>query len=353
MLHDAFGLIGRIVDATLRIDRVAGAGGFSVVYRAFHIGLREWMAVKCLHMPGGLSTSTERRIAERFSAEGMLQGRLAHRGIARTLGAGATRATTNLRFVPFVVLEWLDGRTLSEEIRQRADQRLPPFTLLELVDLLDGAIDGLAHAHTLGVVHRDVKPRNLFVLDEPRSSFFRTKLIDFGAVKLIRDHALGVGVPSSGGGAMALSLPYAAPEQFDRAVGAMGPWTDVYSLALTLLEGILGRRVVHADHYQAFGAAALDQARRPTPRSLGLQCSEEVEEVFRKAVAVAPDERWGDAGVFWGTLKHVLRGVNAGDLGRRESRIEPPPDTLDTRWVDTVPATPYVEGALARRAEGR
>ena len=217
MAHDTFGLVGRILDGALRIDRVAAAGGFSVVYRAFHLGLREPFAVKCLHVPAGLSGAGERVVMERFALEGRLQGKLAHRGIARNFGVSSTTAPADGRLVPFVLLEWLEGRSLADDIAGRAggSRTLP---LPDVVDLLDGAVDGLAYAHTLGAAHRDIKPRNLFVLAQPQSPSYRTKLIDFGAAKLFDDGALHAGpAPSSAEGGTTLSLPYAAPEQFDRS----------------------------------------------------------------------------------------------------------------------------------------
>jgi eukaryotic-like serine/threonine-protein kinase len=307
MAHDTFGLIGRILDGALRIDRVAAAGGFSVVYRAFHLGLREPFAIKCLHVPAGLSGASESVVMERFALEGRLQNRLAHRGIARTFGVGSTTAPSDGHVVPFVVLEWLEGRSLADEIARCANGPRT-LSLSEVVELLDGAVDGLAYAHTLGVAHRDIKPRNLFVLARPQSPSYRTKLIDFGAAKLFDDRALRAGpAPSSAHGGTTLSLPYAAPEQFDRSMGAIGPWTDVYSLALAVLETATGRRVVHADHYVEYGRIALDPVRRPTPHAVGLSCSDAIEQVFRKAVAVDPRARWADAGVFWGAIKDALR----------------------------------------------
>jgi eukaryotic-like serine/threonine-protein kinase len=317
MAHDTFGLIGRILDGALRIDRVAAAGGFSVVYRGFHLGLREPFAIKCLQVPAGLSGPAERVVMERFALEGRLQIKLAHRGIARTFGVGSTTAPTDGRLVPFVLLEWLEGRSLADEIAARGSKGLPAHSLSEVVELLDGAVEGLAHAHTLGAAHRDVKPRNLIVLAQPQSPSYRAKLIDFGAAKLFDDRALHVGpAPSSARGGTTLSLPYAAPEQFDPSLGAIGPWTDVYSLAITVLETATGRRVVRGEHYVDYGNIALDPVRRPTPQSLDLPCNEAVEEVFRKAVAVDPEDRWADAGVFWGAIKNALRESEVVEVRR-------------------------------------
>jgi serine/threonine protein kinase len=327
---DPFGLSGRVLDGLIRVDHVAAFGGFSVVYRGFHLGLRETFAVKCLRMPPGLDRDTERLVLERFAMEGRLLYKLAHRGITRMFGVGATRASTNQRLVPFTVLEWLDGQTLAEHVRDRARAGATPMLLPEVVALLDGAVDGLAYAHTLGVAHRDVKPRNIFVLAQPPSAAYRTKLMDFGIAKVLDDRVLRVGdVPVSVGSPM-LSPPYAAPEQFERAIGDTGPWTDVYALAIATLEAATGRRVLQTHHPGEYAARALGPVERLAPSALGLRWPQAVEQVFLKALSVEPRERWADAGVFWGALKHAMR---AND--RTTMRITPPPPSSSDGPADS------------------
>jgi len=315
--HDPFGLLGVVVDGLIRVDELAAFGGFSVVYRGFHLGLREPFAVKCLRIPPGLDHGTERLVLERFALEGRLQYKLAHRGIARMFGVGATRARSDERLVPFTVLEWLEGRTMAEQIDDRTRSGAAPLSLPEVVRLLDGAVDGLAYAHLLGVAHRDVKPRNVFVLANPLSAAYRTKLLDFGIAKVLDDRVLRVGpAPVSEVGSALMSPPYAAPEQLDAALGDIGPWTDVYGLALATLEAATGRRVHQSRHPREHVARALDVVRRLVP-SAGPRWPEPVEQVFCKALSVNPRERWPDAGVFWGALKHAMSSADAHSVDPR------------------------------------
>ena len=140
---------------------------------------------------------------------------------------------------------------------------------------------------------------------------YRTKLLDFGIAKLLDDRALCVGpAPVSEVGSTIMSPPYAAPEQVDPAIGAIGPWTDVYGLALATLEAATGRRIPHIRHPREHSARALDVVRRLVPTVVGLRWPGPVEQVLLKAVSVDPGQRWADAGIFWGALKHALQGVS-------------------------------------------
>jgi len=333
--HDPFGLLGVVVDGLIRVDGVAALGGFSVVYRGFHLGLREPFAVKCLRIPPGLDRTTERLVLERFAMEGRLQYKLAHRGIARMFGVGATRARGDERLVPFTVLEWLEGQTLADLIDERARCGAAPLPLPEVVRLLDGAVDGLAYAHLLGVAHRDIKPRNIFVLASPMSVAYRTKLLDFGIAKILDDRVLRVGpAPVSEVGSALMSPPYAAPEQLEPAIGAIGPWTDVYGLALATLEAATGRRIHQSRHPLEHMARALDVVRRLVP-SAGPRWPEPVEQVFCKALSVSPQERWPDASVFWGALKHAMYWTADGDYPVPASGVESK-ETLSDRTAAPV-----------------
>ncbi len=332
----SIGLLGRIVDGMYRIDEVAAHGGFSVVYRAWHLGLQEPFAVKCLVVPPNIGEVAERVVTARFWREGLVLYKVAHRGNLRMYGSGSTRAAPTGAIAPYLVFEWLDGRTLADEIHPKGGT-CTSRPLPKAIELLDGAVEGLAHAHMRGVVHRDVKPRNVMCLAYPESLGFQTKLLDFGVAKVIDESGLEVGPqPTTARGVVTLSMPYSAPEQFDPTIGGIGPWTDVYSLALTLLEATAGKRVIRADDPPAYAARALDPRRRPMPWTVGVMCGDTVNEVFARALTVDPSRRWADAGVFWGALKHALASDAARD---EETTAIPVPLSSESHAVgepDTV-----------------
>jgi hypothetical protein len=146
---------------------------------------------------------------------------------------------------------------------------------------------------------------------------------------------------------------YGAPEQFDDRVGVIGAWTDVYALALVVLEAMTDRCVVEGEHLGEFAMRALDKVNRPTPRALGVAVGDEVEAVLTRATSLNPEERPQDAGEFWGMLKHALRVDGEAGVpvhaARRESE-RPPPVTL--RMEEQVPggnASPAIELARGSR----
>jgi hypothetical protein len=160
-----------------------------------------------------------------------------------------------------------------------------------------------------------VKPGNLF-LTRTREGV-RMKVLDFGLAKILSDEAIGIR-PSveTGVGVHFCSPSYGAPEQFTAQMGKIGPWTDVYSLAMVLLEVMIGEKVRPAGTLAEGLLKAIDKSTgSPTASSLGLRLPRAVEEVLARAVAQDPTERPHDVGVFWTLLKAAASGGPKGDLG--------------------------------------
>ncbi len=201
-----------------------------------------------------------------------------------------------------------------------------------------------------GVVHRDLNPGNLFLART--GAGIKLKVLDFGVAKILSDSALAMGPSARTLGNVRMFAPAdGAPEQFDDRVGVIGAWTDVYALALVVLEAMTDRSVVEGEHLGEFAMRALDKVNRPTPRALGVAVGDEVEAILTRATSLNPADRPQDAGEFWGMLKHALRvDGEPGQVvhaSRRESE-RPPPVTL--RMEEQVPggnASPVIEVARA------
>jgi eukaryotic-like serine/threonine-protein kinase len=306
---DALGLVGTTVDQ-VRFDACVDMGGFGLIYRGHHLGLGETVAIKCLRIAAMQKTNEELReaLAGRFRDETKLLYRLSQGNldIVRCIGSGTLVAPRTKEYTPYMVLEWLEGSTLSVELKERRQQGLAGRTLEAAVALLDPAAGGLAYAHAHDVVHRDVKPGNLF-LTETREGV-RMKVLDFGLAKILSDESIGVR-PSveTGIGVHFCSPSYGAPEQFSARAGKIGPWTDVYSLTLVLLEIMTGDKVRHATSLADGLLKALDaKTGSPSASSLGLRLPKAVEELLERAVAQDPNERPRDVGVFWAALKNAI-----------------------------------------------
>lgn len=306
MSGDPFGVIGSVIDGQFRVDSWIGEGGFSVVYKGFHLGLQEPIAIKCLKLPQSLAREVIEQFQNRFRDESRIAYRLSQGNlhIVRSITSGSTTSPSG-QVIPYMVLEWLDGITLSQDYKQRRDSHQTGRKLDEIVQMFAPAAEALAYAHAHGVVHRDVKPGNLF-LAQTREGY-RMKVLDFGMAKILSDGNLGIApLAQSTGSLVVFSAPYAAPEQFDPKIGSIGTWTDVYSLALVLLEAMRDQRVRNVDSVAECLMQAVDPAQAPTPTRLGLHVSSALDEVFARALAVNPRERAQDVGEFWGQLRNAM-----------------------------------------------
>jgi serine/threonine-protein kinase len=330
---DALGLVGTVIDQ-IRFDACVDAGGFGLIYRGFHEGLSENVAIKCLRIAAIQRTDEAMReaLAGRFRDETKLLYRLSQGNldIVRCISSGSVVAPKTKEYTPYMVLEWLDGCTLSTELRERRERMLGPRSLGEAVKLLDSAASAIAYAHSHDVVHRDVKPGNLF-LTRTREGV-RMKVLDFGLAKIISDEAIGIR-PSveTGIGVHFCSPSYGAPEQYSGQVGKIGPATDVYSLCLVLYEIMLGVKVRPAGSLAEGLIKALNPTTgSPSASSLGLALAPAVEALLQRALAQNPLERPRDAGVFWGELKEAMKSGPAMQRARdaavlREAAARPSP----------------------------
>jgi eukaryotic-like serine/threonine-protein kinase len=236
-------LVGSLVLNRFLIERRIGSGGFGVVYEAWDGRLERTVAVKAIESRG----EARRRVMR----EAQAAARLNHPGIVTLYEMGEEDGNALL------VTEMVEGDTLA---RLSSDGRLSDREIGEIGADLCEALD---HAHSRGVVHRDVKPQNVLVGDAEEH---RAKLMDFGIARLADGAAL------TAPGDVVGTLAYMSPEQAEG--GPVGPEADVYSLALTLYECWSGenpnRRATPAATARAIGARprALRRLRPDLPRDL-------------------------------------------------------------------------------------
>ncbi len=341
---DPFGLVGQLLDGQYRVDALVGEGGFSAVYRGTHVGLGEPIAIKCLKLSTALAQAlavTEERASQgpttpvmntvlvdsfvkRFRDEGRILYKLSqgNLNVVRCLASGTTLAPATGALVPYLVLEWLEGQSLEAELEARRAGR----SLAETVDLLTPAFDAIAYAHSMGVVHRDLSAGNIF-LAKQRDGGTRAKVLDFGVAKVMTDD-LEIGPRTQTLAQIRIYSPaYAAPEQFDAALGPPGPYTDVYSLALVAVEVLTGRGVRTGDTLGEVMQVALDPNAPRTPRALGVNVSDAVEQVFARALSLDPKSRQKDASELFRELRGSTLSRVAMDLGDTARQPERPPAT--------------------------
>ncbi len=214
--------IGARVGDNYRIRELIGEGGQAEVYRAEDLSGGPDVAIKILRE----THASDAGFRERFSREAKILADLKSPASLRVFGE---YFLTDGR--PALVSELLVGRSLGSqlELLTKAGQHLPPAGVLAIMDSVSEALD---EAHGVGVIHRDLKPDNLFLLNEQREGT-RVKLLDFGFAKFLKMSAL------TAQGAIAGSPRYIAPEAW-RGERDLTPGFDVYSLGAVVYHCLVG-----------------------------------------------------------------------------------------------------------------
>ena len=308
---DPFGWVGATVDGKYRVDEVVGHGGFGIVYRAHHLGFEEKVDLKCLKLPKELQGGDRDRFRDSLVAEGrlLLQLSRATTGVVQALDVGAVVSPSKI-WTPYLVLEWLEGTPLDRDLLQRRERNDGGRSLGEAIELLDGAVRALGVAHGMGIAHRDIKPANLFLVEVAGKRTI--KVLDFGIAKVLAESdSVTRAFEQTGGTVAAFTARYGAPEQFSRRFGATGPWTDVFALALVLVEVVLGTPALEGTDAAQLFVAASDKLIRPTLRGRGFDPGDAVEAVLATALSVDPRERYPNATAFWDALTAAARNEPA------------------------------------------
>lgn len=271
--------------AGYRIERLIGEGGFGQVWRATRDGAL--VAIKILHLE--LIRSHDAIV--RFERELAATERLNHRHVVRALDHGTLEDGR-----PYLVLEYVDGPSLRDVIHERGS--LPPT---EMLAILEPLCEALGAAHTLGLVHRDVKASNVILGHDTQG--MRPVLLDFGLVKLLDQD--GPGLTSS---RSMLGTPAAmAPEQMrGQPVDAR---TDVYALGLLAYHMLTGA--------PAFGAPGVVQSylqiHGPRPRpSSKVDVDPAIDEPIARALAPDPKQRFATTLEMLEALRAVIRPAQDG-----------------------------------------
>ncbi len=234
--------------------------------------------------------------ASRLAREAHTLASLRHPNLVPVLDTGMTADGR-----PFLIMPRLVGETLRDRLDR--EHRLAPEVAC---DLLAGALDGLAAAHAVGVVHRDVKPANLFLVRE--HGLERTVVLDFGIAKVTE---LPMD-PSTG--AQVIGTPrYLAPEQL-LAAGVDGR-TDVYAAGVVLFEMLAGRGPFEAADPLAIMRAHLEDDPLPIARFAAVPPA--LEHAVARALAKPPEARWPTARAFAAALRRMgARGAPGLAAGR-------------------------------------
>lgn len=291
-----------------RFTRQLGAGAMGAVFEAVDVMVDRRVAIKMLHT----EIARQPELIERFRIEAATLARLNHPCTA-TLYSFFREGEDY-----YMVMEFVPGETL-DDIIQRSG-RLPVETG---ISILQQVLQGLAHAHGLGILHRDIKPANIMISGDGHA-----KVTDFGIARVLGSAHL------TRRGNVIGTLEYLPPERIRWEEGDVR--SDLYSTGVVLFETLTGRTPFSGDTDQALLRAHLEQ-QPPTLRSMGLDCDEALEAVVRRAMEKRPEARFQSAQEFSDALAavpvHQMKPTRLAAPPVPETRLAALPEPAANRKV--------------------
>ncbi len=266
---------GAVVAGKYRVERTLAEGGMGVVVLARHIHLQQSVALKFLRGDVG----TEWDALARFRGEAKAVAQLRSEHVAHVLDAGVTDDG-----VPYMVMEYLEGRSLARKLQLEG-----PLEVSTAVEYVIQACEGLAEAHARGIVHRDIKPYNLFLVEDA-PGWGCVKIIDFGISKFAFSDT-----PNIVTGVIIGSPCYMSPEQL-RSTASADHRSDLWSLGATLHELLAGKAAFDASQTLPELVTAILERPAPALSALRPAVPEELAAVVAKCLAKDRDARFQSAG---------------------------------------------------------
>ena len=279
-----------------KIVELIGEGGMGAVYAARHPVLGREVAVKVLSR----KFCDEEDFLARFRQEALAANRVGHEVIVEATDFGELPDGRS-----YYVMDRLQGESLGVMMDRRG-----AIPLAETAELILPVMDALQAAHESGVIHRDLKPDNIF-LQKGRKGRIQPKLLDFGLAKMLEVDHTGTNVTTQTG--LLLGTPlYMPPEQFSGKPETLGPWTDVYALAGVIYH-MLAARPPYDEH--GFADLLMQHMQAPIPsicdRKAGMP--QALDDALHLALAKKPDERFQNMRAFRQAFEAAVR--TAADLG--------------------------------------
>lgn len=308
--QDASDLEGRTLGKKFMVRRLIGEGGMGAVYEVEHVVTKRRGALKLLHK----SFASSGDIAERFLLEASAAGRIGNPHIVETFDAGELPDGE-----PYIFMELLSGRPLRELLLEQG--RIPFGEARELVIQV---ANGLAAAHQAGIVHRDIKPDNLFLC---AGSTPFVKILDFGISKFTEQHNVKRLTEQ---GATLGTPHYMSPEQVVSKRDIDGR-VDVYALGVVLYECLSGRVPFDAESLPALSIKIFEGEYTPVSE-LVPNAPHGLDSLLKRALAREPSRRFGSVLALRDALEELQ--APSAPFATRASAVhgvlavsEPPPST--------------------------
>jgi len=302
-----------------QIESEIGQGAMGIVYRAIDPILERPVALKVIRLPLAMPLADRRQAEQRFLREASLAASISHPNSVTVHDFGRDEESD----LPFIAFEYLEGRPLTQVIHQgpRPDWR----EALRIISRLAGA---LHEAHRAGVIHRDIKPGNVMILESSEP-----KLLDFGIARVSTATLTGMGDTWG-------TPAYMSPEQVTG--GVLDARSDLFSLGSLCFELLTGRQAFTGDNVpQIVSRIAFGEA--PRPSSIDPTLSRDVDLVLARALAKDPAHRYA-SGL---EMAEDIHDVLAGRPLRERSGLASPSEN-SSEWA-ALPAPPPEAAPVRRR----
>jgi serine/threonine-protein kinase len=317
--------VGAVLGGKWRIDALLGAGGMASVYRATHRNGHR-VAVKVLHPE--LSCNDE--VRRRFLLEGYAANAIEHPGVVRVLDDDVTGEGA-----AFLVMELLEGETLDARCERLAHRMAPA----EVAAIAEAVLDLLAAAHEQWIIHRDVKPENVFLTSDGA-----VRVLDFGIAQV---RGASTSTFATQAGATFGTPAFMSPEQALGRSHEVDGRSDVWAVGATMFWAVSGRAVHEGSTINETLVAA---ATRPAPplASVAPHAGEELASIVDRALAMDRAARWQDAGSMRDALRALRLGAAPAGIGPSVAHVQATTEvSLPPTFVPAPPRVPKWRGKWA------
>ncbi|MEQ9077381.1 MAG: serine/threonine-protein kinase [Sandaracinaceae bacterium] len=299
-------LLGQVVGGKYRVERILGRGGMGTIYVAEQQPLGRKVALKVLHSTLG-DGGADPEFQKRFLLEAATVAQLSHPNIVVVHDYGGLEHDAA---ACYMVMELLEGRTISEALQ--LDGPMQPARALRITREIARA---LRAAHELGVIHRDLKPGNVMLIDGPEGEL--VKVLDFGLVKVMRDDSEEL----TAEGRFLGSPRYMSPEQITHS--PMDGRSDLYSLGVILYRMLSGECPYAGDHAVQTLMMHLQQPYPPIAHRTGVTVAPQVEAIVHRLMQKEADDRYASAEALIAEIDALWPQLSTDTLPRSGEHVVP------------------------------
>lgn len=268
---------GQKINDRYEIKRMIGEGGMANVYLAYDTILDRNVAVKVLR--GDLAN--DEKFVRRFQREAISASSLSHPNIVEMYDVGEDDGKY------FIVMEYVDGKTLKSLVKKRG-----PLTLSEVIDIMLQITSGMACAHNSYIIHRDIKPQNILIMDDGR-----VKITDFGIAMALNSNELTQTNSVMG------SVHYLPPEQANGSGATIK--SDIYSMGILMYELLTGKIPFKGENAVEIAIKQMNE-QIPSVRDFDESIPQSIENIILKACAKNPKNRYESASEMYEDIKTAL-----------------------------------------------